>query len=302
MKHFKIVLTGSIGNIGKPLAKRLVADGHQVTVVSSKAKRSEEILALGATPAIGALQDTKFLASTLQGADLIFSMVPPADYFDPTVDILEHFVGFGTSFVDAIAEAGVRRVINLSSIGAHLEKGSGILVGMYHVEQRLNSLPEDVAVTHIRCTEFYSNLFQFLSLIKVDGFMSGNLAGDDFNAWVSVEDIVDAVAEEINTTSTGRKVRYVASEELSYNELASILGSAIGKPDLKWVMISDEQLQERLEGVQMQPRIAKQMTEMYAAVHSGLLYEDYHQHKPSTTGKTKVKDFAKDFAAAYFSA
>jgi hypothetical protein len=38
----------------------------------------------------------------------------------------------------------------------------------------------------------------------------------------------------------------VASEELTCNEIASILGTAIGKPDLKWIIIPDEQLQSGL--------------------------------------------------------
>ena len=32
----KFVVTGSLGNISKPLAEKLIAAGHSVTVVSSK--------------------------------------------------------------------------------------------------------------------------------------------------------------------------------------------------------------------------------------------------------------------------
>ncbi|MEO9872091.1 hypothetical protein [Ekhidna sp.] len=112
-------------------------------------------------------------------------------------------------------------------------------------------------------------------------------------------DIADCVVEEINTPSSGRKVQYVASEELMYRELARTLGSVIGKPDLKWMMIPNEQLQESLEGGGMQPKIAKQMVEMYTAIHSGLLYEDYYKNKPAEMGKVKLEDFAQEFAAAY---
>ena len=94
-------------------------------------------------------------------------------------------------------------------------------------------------------------------------------------------------------------MRYVASEELTYKELASILGSAIGKPELKWIMIPDDQLLKSLESAGMQPEIAKGMVEMYAAIHSGLLYEDYNLQRPKTFGQVKMKDFAKEFAAVY---
>ncbi len=44
----KIILTGSLGNISKPLTKYLVGKGNTVTVISSKAERQKEIEALGA--------------------------------------------------------------------------------------------------------------------------------------------------------------------------------------------------------------------------------------------------------------
>ena len=273
-----------------------------MTVISSNPQRSEEISALGATPAIGTLQNTSFLAATFQGADVVYTMTPPANYFDHSLDLLQYYKELGNSFANAVSQAGVKRVINLSSIGAHLASGNGILEGTYHVEQSLNRLPEDVAVTHVRPVEIYYNLFQFIDLIRNQGIMAGNLAEGDLNAWVSLEDIASCVAEEINTASEGQTVRYVVSEEVTYRDLATTLGSAIGKPDLKWVQIPDEQLRESLINVGMQPKIAEKMTEMYAAIHSGLLYEDYKQNKPLTFGKVKLKDFAKDFAAAYGSA
>ena len=295
----KITLTGSLGRIGKPLTQKLTEEEHTVTVISSNPARSKEIEALGATPAIGTLQDTNFLATSFEGADLVYTLVPPANYFDPNLDLLEYFQELGNSFAEAIRQAKVKRVVNLSSIGAHLDKGNGILEGTYHVENVLNNLPEEVAITHIRPTEIYYNLFGFIDLIKSQGIMASNLNENDLNVWVSPEDIAAGVAEEISTPSSGRKVRYVASEELTYKEVASILGSAIGQPDLQWVMIPDDQLRQHLESAGMQPAIAQGMVEMYAAIRSGLLYENYNLHQPNTLGQVKMNDFAKEFAAVY---
>lgn len=111
--------------------------------------------------------------------------------------------------------------------------------------------------------------------------------------------IASVVAEELTTSPNGRKVRYVSSDELTYNELAAILGETIGNPELKWVTITDEQMQEGLETAGMQPAIAAEMAEMYAAINSGKLYEHYRTHKPEKMGRVKMKDFAGDFAKAY---
>ncbi|MEM1338700.1 MAG: NAD(P)H-binding protein [Bacteroidota bacterium] len=298
----KITLTGSLGRIGTPLAKTLIGDGHTVTVISSNPARTNKIEEIGAIPAIGRLQDIGFLTTTFEGADVVYTLAPPANYFDQDLDLLAYFKALGTSFAEAVRQSGVKRVVNLSSIGAHLDKGNGILEGTYHVEQRLNCLPEDVAVTHIRPTEIYYNLFQFVPLIKEHGIIGSNLEEDNINSWVSPVDIAACVAEEINTPSSGRKVCYAASEELTYSELASALGAAIGKPDLQWVMITDAQFLQSLEGVGMQPSIAKGMVEMYAAIRSGLLYGHYNSNKPEKFGQVKIWDFAKDFAVAYTNA
>jgi len=73
----KIILTGSLGHIGKPLAQQLINAGHQVTVISSKVGKQTEIEALGATAAIGLLEDQDFLAAVFTGADAVYTMVPP---------------------------------------------------------------------------------------------------------------------------------------------------------------------------------------------------------------------------------
>ena len=111
-------------------------------------------------------------------------------------------------------------------------------------------------------------------------------------------DIAAVIAEEIELPFEGRTIRYIASDEVSPNEVASILGEAIGKPDLKWMVVTDEQALGGLLSVGMNPSIAKGMVEMNAGRRGGVLYEDYNRHKP-TLSKVKLKDFAKDFAAVY---
>lgn len=295
----KITITGSLGHIGKPLTQELVQKGYTVTVISSNPEKQKDIEAIGAISAIGSLEDVDFITSSFAGADVVYCMVPPGNYFDHSLDLLGYYRKLGNNYAKAIKQTGVKSVVNLSSIGGHLDKGNGILLGAHHVENILNELSPDVAITHIRPTEFYYNLLPQVHSAKNNGFIASNIGNEVVNSWVSPTDIASAIAAEITIPLTGRKVRYVASEELTYNELASVLGEAIGKPDLKWVKLTDEQMLDGLIAVGMQPKIAAGLTEMYAAVNSGLLYEDYNLHKPIIMGKVKAKDFAKDFATGY---
>jgi uncharacterized protein YbjT (DUF2867 family) len=295
----KVIVTGSLGNISKPLTKELVAKGHAVTVISSKPEKQTDIEALGATAVIGSLEDVELLVSTFTGTDAVYCMVPPNNYFDLDLDLLAYYRRLGNNYARAIEQSGVKRVVNLSSIGAHLEKGSGILLGAHDVEQILNELSSDVAITHLRPTSFYYNLFGYVDMIKAAGSIAANYGADDKIPWVSPIDIAAAIAEEIAIPLVGKKVRYVASEELTGNETASILGAVIGKPDLNWTIISDAQMLGGLESAGMNPQIAAGLVEMYASLHSGVLAEDYYRNQPTVMGKVKLADFAKEFAAAF---
>ncbi len=153
----KIIVTGSLGHISKPLTQELVQKGHSVTVVSSKSEKQKEIEALGAAAAIATLEDVDFLTATFSGADAVYSMVPPANYFDHSLDLLAYYHRLGNNYAQAIGQSGVKRAVNLSTIGGNLEKGSGILLGAHDVEEILNKLLPDVAITHMRPTSFYYN-------------------------------------------------------------------------------------------------------------------------------------------------
>lgn len=73
----KIVLTGSLGNISKPLLKVLIDYKQEVVVISSKPEKAEKIIRVGAQPAIGSLEDVNFLKSTFTNVDAVYAMIPP---------------------------------------------------------------------------------------------------------------------------------------------------------------------------------------------------------------------------------
>jgi uncharacterized protein YbjT (DUF2867 family) len=293
----KIIITGSLGNIGKPLIIEMVQKGHTITVITSKPEKQKDIEALGAIAAIGTVEEVEFLTSTFTGADIVYTMLPPASYFNPDFDLMKYSRGIGNNYSKAIQQAGVKRVIHLSSIGAHLEKGSGLILSHRAVEEILNKL-SGVEITFMRPVGFYYNLYSFLPVIKNQGFIAANYGADDNLVWVSPIDIAIAIAKEIETPAVSRKIIYVASDELTGNETATILGTAIGKPDLKWILLSNEQWQSGLEAAGMNPDIAGGLVEMFAAQHSGILMEDYYRNRP-VLGKVKMKDFSKEFAIAF---
>lgn len=296
----KIVVTGSLGNISKPLTVELVDKGHSVTVITSKADRQKDIEAIGAKAAIGTLEDTDFITAAFSEADVVYLMeaMGYTNFFDHNLDLLGAIDKTVDGYKLAIQNSGVKRVVHLSSVGAHTDKGNGILAFHYNAENILRQLPDDVSIKFMRPVAFYYNMFAFIRTIKTQDAIVANYGGDEKEPWVSPLDIAAAIAEEIERPFQGRSIRYIASDEVSPNEVAKILGGAIGKADLKWLVISDEQSENGMIASGMNPKIAKSLAEMNASRRGGVLYQDYFRHKPAL-GKIKLTEFARDFAAIY---
>jgi uncharacterized protein YbjT (DUF2867 family) len=295
-KTMKFVVTGSLGNISKPLAEKLVAAGHSVTVISSKADKVGQIEALGAKAAIGSVEDIGFLTSTFTGADAVYTMVPPNF---GAANWKKYIAGIGENYAEAIHAAGVKYVVNLSSIGAHMPEGCGPVSGLFFVEKALNAL-EMVNVKHLRPGFFYPNFLANVGMVKHMGIIGGNYGENAKLVLVHTNDIADVAAEVLqNLSFKGKSVRYITSDEKTTNEVAAILGKAIGKPDLPWVNFKDEDTIGGMLQAGVPEEIAKNYAEMGGAIRNGEMVSDYLKNKPTVFGKTKFEAFAPVFAAVY---
>jgi len=293
----KFVITGGAGHISKPLTLQLLKAGHEVTVISRNTNNLEEVVKAGAKAAAGSVEDVDFLTKTFTGADAVYTMVPPKM---DAADWKGHIEQIGKNYTAAIKAAGVKYVVNLSSIGAHLFDGCGPVSGIHRAELALNTL-EDVNIKHLRPAYFYDNLFSNLGLIRKAGIMGSNFAiADKKFTIVAPVDIAAAAADELLSLSfTGHSIRYIASDEVSTTDIAKAIGSAIGKPELPWVEFTDEQAYGGMVGAGLTEEVAKNYVEMGNAIRTGSMGEDYWKHRPASLGKVKLADFAKAFAGAY---
>jgi uncharacterized protein YbjT (DUF2867 family) len=293
----KYVITGGAGNISKPLAEKLLKTGHDVTVISRNAENIRSLVDLGAKPAIGSVTDTAFLIKTFTGADAVYTMVPP-NY--ATNDMKASIAEVGKNYVEALKAANVKYVVNLSSVGAHLPDGVGPVSGLYRVEQAMKEL-KDTNIKHLRPTYFFANFFGNVGMIKNMNIIGGNFGGADFKMLLTdPSDIAEVAFEELtNLNFTGHSFRYIGSDERSTDDIAKILGDAVGKPQLPWVSFTDEQAYGGMLQAGLPENIAKNYTEMGHAMQDGSMFEDYWKHHPGKLGKTKLEDFAKTFAVVY---
>jgi len=293
----KYVVLGSLGHISKPLSEKLIAARNDVTIVSSNSERAEQILLMGAKAAIGSVDDVTFLTKTFKGADAVYTMVPPN--FGAR-DWKQSISNTGENIASAIRASGVKNVVNLSSMGAHMKTGAGPVSGLHNVENTLNGL-NGVNVKHLRPGFFYTNLLSNIDMIKNMGIIGGNYGDNATMILVHPTDIAECAAQELlSLTFKGKSIRYIASDEKTTTQVAAILGKAIGKPDLKWVNFSDEDTLSGMIKMGLSEEIARNYTEMGLAMRSGEMESDFYKNRPSVFGKTKLESFATSlFVNAY---
>lgn len=303
-----IIVTGSLGNISRPLTKLLVSQGHKVTVISSDPNKRAAIEGLGAVAAIGSITDVAFLTETFRSADAVYAMTPLSF---TEADLGAYMRRAAGSYVQALSETKIKRVVVLSGWAADLVKDE-------NVECLFDGL--DTSLTIMRPASFYTNFYQSIDLIKgkgligkfltlrynglrallagKTGLLMGNYGGDDRIVFVSPKDIADAVAEELQLLPEKKTIRYIGSEEMTCNEAARIIGTAVGKPWLRWVLLTDKEMLRGLRMAKVPEKLANTLVEMQAATHSGKTLENFHRAHPKM-GKVKLSDFAKEFAIVY---
>jgi uncharacterized protein YbjT (DUF2867 family) len=292
------VVTGAAGNVARPLTLQLLAAGQSVTVVGRNEKNLEPLLRAGAKAAIGSVEDVSFLKKAFANADAVFTVVP-TDIFTP--DLKTQHENIGRNYAEAIAANNTRHVVNLSSIGAHLLRDAGPLSAIHCTEEALCGL-KNVHVRTLRSVYFYQNLLTMIGMIRQMNIIGSNFSlGAGRFPVAHTDDVAATAAEELLSLNfSGHSIRYVASDETSTDEIAAVLGNAIGKPQLKWVKFSDEQFAQGLQQAGFPEKTAREFADMYNSMDKGLVTQDYWENRPQSFGKIKIEDFAQQFAEIFY--
>lgn len=263
------VLLGSNGNITSKAARLLLAQGKPVRVIGRSAQNLAPLKAAGVDTVAGEIGDERFLTGALAGATAVYAMIPP-DY--SAADMLVEQDRAGTAITRALVGARVPRVVNLSSIGAHLTAGTGPIVGLYRQEQRLNALA-GIDLLHLRPGGFFENHLSAIGTVQALGVYADMTASNVPIPMIATADIAAVVARELVAAGAGGKrvLHLHARRFYSMADCAAVLGAAIGKPDLKHVKADPAQAKAAMIQHGFSANAAQLFEELSAAFSAGSL-------------------------------
>ncbi len=288
-----IVITAATGNIGSKLTEILLSKGKKLRVVGRDAKKLEKFK--GAEAFVGNAASATEMTKAFQGAESVFMLIPPK--YD-ALDIRDHYKTVGEAYVQAIKDSGVKEVVFLSSIGAHMDKNNGPISGLHDQEVRLNGL-KDVRTLHLRPGYFMENLFWGLALIKQNGINGSAMKGNVPLTMIATQDIAQVAAVRLMTGIDRTTTQELMGErDVTLEEATAAIGREIGKPDLKYVQFSYEDAEKAMLGMGMGKVTAQMMNEMNKGFNEGLIKPTERRMKDNTT-LTSIEAFAKVFAEVY---
>lgn len=290
-----ILVMGATGNIGSKITTHLLANGQKVRCIARKFPNKEAFR--GAELAQGDANDVGFLMDCMRGCSAIFTMIPP-NLSAPEVRFYQN--KFGEVIAEAIEEAGVKKVVNLSSFGADLESGTGPVLGLHDQEERLNTITH-ADVVHLRAAYFMENLLSGIpSIISMNRYF-GAMPAEVPLHMIATRDIAARAAFLLmNPDFKGHNVEYLLGErELNHEEAMRIIGQAIKKPDLEYVEVPSVEMRNYLIGAGLSQDWADSIIEMSRALSNGTISGTVKRDKKNTTA-TSMEEFARTtFLDAY---
>ena len=292
------VVLGASGQTGHVVAANLLTRGEKVRVVGRNSVHLQPLASKGAEPFIADVADASALAKAFQQADSAYVMLPP----NPTSkDPLGHAERVSDAIAAAVEKSGVKNVVVLSSIGAELPNGTGPVIGLHHLEQKLNHI-DSANVLFLRAAYFMENTLPQAAAIRKMGTVAGPLRPDLKIPMIATRDIGNVVADVLlHPTIHGKQIRELHGQrDLSYSDVTSTIGKAIGKNDLKYAQLTGEQFHGALvQMAGMSPQVADLLVEMTAALNSGKMHP-LESRKTQNTTPTSYETFVKEsFVPAY---
>ncbi len=289
-------IIGASGNTGRIIAETLLTHGKSVRVIARDAAKLQPLAEQGAELFPGDSSDASFLTQALSGVTAVYTLTP----LNPHAEDFRAFQNsVGSAVAQAISATGVRYVVNLSSLGAHLSEGTGPILGLHDQEKRLNAV-DGVNVLHLRPTYFMENLLGSISGIKQMGVLGTPLRVDISFPLIATPDIAAvAAARLLSLDFSGKQVLdLLGPRDYTLAEITPILGAAIDRPDLAYVQFPYEAAEQGMVAAGLSPDVARLMVELNRSINEGKAISGTQRRAENNT-PTTIEQFAQTFAAVY---
>jgi uncharacterized protein YbjT (DUF2867 family) len=278
-----ILVTGATGIAGSEVVRALTARGAPVRAFVRDAGRARERLGDGVELATGDLADGESLRAALAGAGAV--VLSCAD--DP------RRVEWEKAAVDAAAEAGVQRIVRLSTVTA--SRGAPVAFWDWHAQVEEYLRESGVPAVILRSSFYMSNVLLAAGQVASEGRIAAPVGGARI-AMVDPRDVgACAAAVLAGEGHDGTTYALTGPEAITYEQVAADLSVATGR-EIQFVDVPAEAAREGMLAAGMPPFVADQVVAIFEQLRQGAA-EHTSDDVRTLTGR-RPRSFA-DFARAH---
>lgn len=291
-----IVVTTPTGHIGSQLVSHLLAAGAPVRVIARQPEKLSPEIRSRVQVVQGSTDDIKVLSQAMRDADALFWVVPPP--FQQT-DLNAYMLHFTQPACEAITAQSVKRVVAVSSLGRGLAK-SALLLPAFAMDEMIGGT--GVCYRALWCPGFMENMLRQVQPIRDQGMFFGPDRPDARAALVATRDIaVSAAGLLLDESWRGQGgLAVLGPEDLSCNDMASIMSDVLGKPiRFRQIPADDYKAQLMLNGAS--EVMAQGLVDMVAEFREHGIYNSEPRSSQNTTPTTSRAWCAEVLWPAVFS-
>ncbi len=284
------VITTPTGAIGHQVLEHIVRSKEPIRVIVRDPSRLPSHIRERIDVVQGSHGEAAVVNKAFAGADAVFWLVPP-DPRAKTVDAA--YVDFTRPACAAFKAQGVKRVVGISALGRGTPAAAH--AGLVTASLKMDDLIASAGVHYRAVTNpsFMDNLLRQVELIKSQGIFSLPIAGDLKQPSASTRDIAATAAQLLldqSWTGVG-SVPVLGPEDLSYNDMATIMSQVLGKP-VRFQEIPKDAFKAGLLQRGMSEAMAQATLDLWVAYGQGL--DTAEPRTPQSTTPTSFRQWCED--------
>ena len=224
------LITGATGDIGSRVVENLINQGERPRVFVRDPNKAYDQFGDRVDIYIGNLANKVSLMSALDDVDVLFLVSTGQDI--PKLDKIA---------AEAAQSTNVRHLVKLSSIDARQGYGTGV----WHALGEAAIRESGIGHTFVQPSGFMSNALGWADSIKSQGSVR-SCTGNGKIAFIHPDDVAAVVTQVLAPKNYfGEMLPITGPETLSYEEMVSKIGNAIGRL-LKFVPITREEARQQM--------------------------------------------------------
>lgn len=258
----KIVIAAASGNIGRCAAQKVVQAGVETILLTRQPEKLADLAAQGATVKPISSDDPQGLIEVTQDADALFWVTPPK--LD-ALSLRDWYIQTAMAGARAVRENSIKRVVNISSLGAGASEDLGTVTFVGTVESIFNQTLSNVL--HLRPGYFMENFLGQVKFIEQDNAVYFPYASDHDIPWISTDDIGDEAAKYLlDDRWAGQWTRnLMGAENLTLPEATAIVSRVLNR-SIEYVQVTVESIQQQLSLAGATPDVQRELGNLFRAL------------------------------------